>query len=36
MEQKAVAALTVSTDDRGGYLAPEAFANEVLKKIVEW
>jgi HK97 family phage major capsid protein len=36
MEQKAVAALTVSTDSQGGYLAPEAFANEILKKIVEF
>jgi HK97 family phage major capsid protein len=36
MEQKAVAALTVSTDSQGGHLAPEAFANEILKKIVEF
>jgi HK97 family phage major capsid protein/HK97 family phage prohead protease len=35
MEQKAVAALTVSTDSQGGYLAPEAFGSEILKKIVE-
>jgi HK97 family phage prohead protease len=35
MEQKAVAALTVSTDSQGGYLAPEAFGNEILKKLVE-
>ncbi len=36
MEQKAVAALTVSTDSQGGYLAPEAFGAEILKKIVEF
>jgi HK97 family phage major capsid protein/HK97 family phage prohead protease len=36
MEQKAVAALTVSTDSQGGYLAPEAFRAEILKKIVEF
>lgn len=36
MEQKAVAALTVSTDSQGGYLAPEAFGSEILKKIVEF
>ncbi|CDX21967.1 Phage major capsid protein, HK97 family [Mesorhizobium sp. ORS 3324] len=36
MEQKAVAALTVSTDSQGGYLAPEAFGNEILKSIVEF
>jgi HK97 family phage major capsid protein len=36
MEQKAVAALTVSTDATAGYLAPEAFGSEILKKIVEW
>lgn len=36
MEQKAVAALTVSTDSQGGYLAPEAFGTEILKKIVEF
>lgn len=35
MEQKAAAALTVSTDSQGGYLAPEAFGSEILKKIVE-
>jgi HK97 family phage major capsid protein len=36
MEQKAVAALTVSTDATAGYLAPEAFGSEILKKIVEF
>ncbi|MGB3536872.1 MAG: phage major capsid protein [Mesorhizobium sp.] len=36
MEQKAVAALTVSTDSQGGYLAPEAFGAEILTKIVEF
>lgn len=36
MDQKAVAALTVSTDSQGGYLAPEAFGSEILKKIVEF
>ncbi|MDH7785167.1 HK97 family phage major capsid protein/HK97 family phage prohead protease [Ochrobactrum sp. 19YEA23] len=36
MEQKAVAALTVSQDSRAGYLAPEAFANEILTKITEY
>jgi len=30
-----VKALTVSVDANGGYLAPEAFGNEILKKIVE-
>jgi HK97 family phage major capsid protein/HK97 family phage prohead protease len=32
-EQKA---LTVSVDANGGYLAPEAFGNEILKGIVQW
>ncbi|TPL52037.1 phage major capsid protein [Mesorhizobium sp. B2-4-4] len=36
MEQKAVAALTVSTDSQGGYLAPEAFGAEILKSITEF
>ncbi len=36
MEQKAAAALTVATDASAGYLAPEAFGAEILKKIVEW
>lgn len=36
MEQKAVAALTVSTDSQGGYLAPVAFGAEILKGIVEF
>ena len=30
-----VKALTVSVDANGGYLAPEAFGNEILKKIVQ-
>jgi HK97 family phage major capsid protein len=30
-----VKALTVSVDGNGGYLAPEAFGDEILKKIVE-
>ena len=36
MEQKAVAALTVSTESQGGYLAPETFGAEILKAIVEY
>lgn len=36
MEQKAAAALVVATDSQGGYLAPEAFGAEILKKIVEF
>lgn len=36
MEQKAAAALTVSTDSQGGYLAPEAFGSELLKSISEF
>lgn len=36
MEQKAAATLVVSTDSQGGYLAPEAFGSEILKKIVEF
>lgn len=32
-EQKA---LTVTTDANGGYLAPEAFGSEILKKLVEF
>lgn len=31
-----VKALTVSTDANGGYLAPEVFGNEILKKLVEF
>jgi HK97 family phage major capsid protein/HK97 family phage prohead protease len=36
MEQKAVAALTVSTDSQGGYLAPEEVGSEILKSLVEF
>lgn len=36
MEQKDAAALVVATDSQGGYLAPEAFGAEILKKIVEF
>lgn len=36
MEQKDAAALVVSTDSQGGYLAPEAFGAEILKSIVEF
>lgn len=36
MEQKAAATLTVATDASAGYLAPETFGNEILKKIVEF
>jgi HK97 family phage major capsid protein len=36
MDQKAAAVLTVANDASAGYLAPESFGAEVLKKIVEW
>jgi HK97 family phage major capsid protein/HK97 family phage prohead protease len=36
MDQKAAAALVVSTEAQGGYLAPEAFGSEILKSIVEF
>ncbi|RWB08999.1 MAG: phage major capsid protein [Mesorhizobium sp.] len=36
MGQDEIKALTVSVDANGGYLAPEDFGNEILKKIVEF
>lgn len=36
LEQKVAAALVVSTDSQSGYLAPEAFDAEILKKLVEY
>jgi len=36
MQADEIKALTVGTDADGGYLAPEAFGNELLKKLVEF
>jgi len=36
MDQKAAATLTVATDASAGYLAPEGFGAEILKKLVEF